>query len=189
MPRFIIPLDQTITFWKQPSLTYCWHTQIKTFLHAFANYQDTHNVRHFSPDMLSKITGYMFPKGITKILQKHWIHSAIETCPFTDNDNVVTHLKTLLKQYQKPVILLIGHGYTNRSLKSNLLRQMLRQHYISVRWYDHEGFFAYDSALSDHDESLPIGNLYLPNSHLLKYRKRSYIGFKRYLYIRVVESE
>jgi hypothetical protein len=86
--------------------------------------------------------------------------------------------------------VLVSHAYTKR-YKFNIIRAILAQHYLSLRWYDDkkEVFYCYDAHTDIREKGLPVGNIEMNYRDLLRYRNRAGIGLFRKRYITILGKE
>ena len=146
---------------KQPPFRYCGHCQIKAITEFFAN-QDFvswggyKNFIDYSPNLLSRWTGFIRPKTILKFLIWSWLD-----IKKVDKSDYISNIKNKIDN-GNIVLMNIWHWYINDKNKFNIINGLLRQHYISVWWYDEGGVYIYDSSVwEDKDIDYDVGNLYI----------------------------
>lgn len=152
----------------------CWMYTLKAVIEWY-NWSQINNYRNYASWWISRVSGYMFPWGLLKVLRQHWLHASPLHCKRMKNERKIERLKILLRK--GPVILLISHAYSSKRHFS-FRRAFMLQHYITLRWYDDEKriFYVYDSNTekSHHKgATLPVGNIVLEYHRLLQYRRLS----------------
>jgi len=149
------------------------------------NENQIYNYKNYASGRLSRLTWYMFPSWLLKVLRQHWLSSKKVYCRWMTKINKIETLKTLL--HKGPVILLISHAYSSKR-EFSFRRALRLQHYVSLRWYDDEKriFYVYDNNVEKpHYKgiALPVGNIILDYDRVLQYRRLAGWGFCRNLCI------
>ncbi len=137
------------------------------------NGSQINNYKYYASGWLSRITGYMLPNNMLKVLHQNWLPTKRIHCRRTPKEKKIERLKELLHKW--PVILLISHAYSS-TRNFSFRRAFMLQHYISLRWYDDEKriFYVYDSNVEKthhKGDTLPVGNIILDYDKLLRYRR------------------
>ncbi len=137
------------------------------------NGSQINNYRYYASGWLSRVTWYMLPGALTKVLKQHGLSSKRIHCRWMKREKKFDRLKTLLQKW--PVILLISHAYSSTRIFS-FRRAFTLQHYITLWWYDDEKriFYVYDSNTEKthhKGDTLPVGNIILEYDRLLRYRR------------------
>ncbi len=151
------------------------------------NGSQINNRRCYASNRLSRLTGYMLPWWLMKVLKHHWISSKKIHCRRTKKETKIQRLKQLL--HKGPVILLISHAYSSKR-NFSFRRACTLQHYVSLWWYDDEKriFYVYDSNTEKAHHrwsTLPVGNIILEYDKLLRYRRLGGWGLYRDFWISV----
>lgn len=139
------------------------------------------NYKYYADGLLGKLTGFMFPHSLLRVLSRAWITAKRIHCRFLSKDKKIARLHTLLQKW--PVILLISHAYSSKT-NFSFLRAFTLQHYITVWWYDDNKrlFYVYDSNTQKSHytwDVLPVGNIVLDYDHLLWYWRLWWWGLYR----------
>lgn len=180
----IIPY-QIHRYHQQKRFGWCGMYTLKNIIESFQEEIDL-TIHDYAPTFWNKISWFMLPYTVIKVLQKHW---------FTVNkwrhkqkwfDNKISFLKNLLLKW--PVILVIWHAYKSKK-QFSLIKAVSVQHYISLRWYNDqdEVFYVYDSWTPSRliRKDLPIWNIAIKYKDIIKYRKFWWFLLKNYFYIHV----
>lgn len=155
-------------------LWYCGHRQLRLLTERFTSWaSETIHIRQWNNRFLTYINGQMSPRTFLKKVKECWLHWVSWRFVWS-TEHILTSLKKHISTIQKPVVIVIGHGYNNTDRTSTSMRKnVILQHYISIRWYDETGVYVYDSTVPQ-NTSLPVGNLHIPYASLLYYRSRGY---------------
>lgn len=127
-------------------------------------------VKAYARDVFSKISGFMLPFSVTRVLRKHHIPYETFSARGYSYQQKVNILKNKLKT--GPILLLIANAYGSGENPS-VPRSLLHWHYITLRGYDEKKqvFFIYDSNTKKRKFSnLPIGNSRFTYQELIRYR-------------------
>lgn len=155
-------------------LWYCGHWQLRLLTEWYKSWasQNIH-IRQWNNSFLTYINGQMSPRTFLKKTKESWLHWVAWRFVWT-TEQILTSLKRHISTIQKPVVIVIGHGYNDRDWTYNSLRKsIILQHYISIWGYDETGVYVYDSTLPE-NTTLPVWNLHIPYASLLYYRSRGY---------------
>ncbi len=139
------------------------------------NGSQINNYRNYASWRLSRLSWFMLPSGLLKVLIQHWLSVHPHHYRWMRNEKKIEILKKLL--HKGPVILLISHAYSSKRHFS-FRRAFTLQHYITLRWYDDAKriFYVYDSnteKIHHKGNTLPVGNIILEYHRLLQYRRFS----------------
>ncbi|MFZ2150714.1 MAG: C39 family peptidase [Candidatus Absconditicoccaceae bacterium] len=184
-----------MTSWTIPYQTHRYHQQqrfagcglytLKNVIESLQNEIDL-TIKNYAPTFWNKISGFMLPKTVIKVLKKHGLNTTRGRYIIKGKDNKINFLKNLL--HNGPVVLVIGHAYKGKK-DFNLLKAVSVQHYVSLRGYDdQEGiFYVYDSGAPKRliRKDLPVGNIALKYKDLIKYWKFGGFMVKKYFYISI----
>jgi hypothetical protein len=149
----------------------CGMYTLKAIIEWFNDGQITH-YKNYASGWFSKMTWYMLPFWLIKVLKHHWLWIQTISCRLMRRSKKIEKIKELL--HKGPVILLISHAYTSKR-DFSFRRALTLQHYISLWWYDDEKcvFYVYDSNTekTHYKGSMPVGNICLWYDKLLWYRR------------------
>lgn len=161
-------------------LGYCGQWQLKLLTSTFVDETKKAVPLHeFSGDYLSARAWLMLPRTFVKKATEHWLKATSWRLRWPTTQ-VLSSLKEQLITSQKPVVIVVGHGYCGNERVSNSLRKnIFLQHYVSIRWYDDEWVYIYDSTFPENNK-LPVGNLFVPYASFLYYRSRGYCKLHSY---------
>lgn len=184
MSSRIIPY-QTHKYHQQQRFAWCGMYTLKNVIESFQDEIDL-TIKNYAPTFWNKISWFMLPSTITKVLIKFWLQVTKGRYKIRWINNKIKFLKELLHKW--PVILVIGHAYKGKK-DFNLLKAVSVQHYMSLRWYDDEKwiFYIYDSGAPKRliRKDLPVWNIALTYKDLIKYRKFWWFMIKKYAYISI----
>lgn len=174
MKKKLIPEERYIykkkskKYIQQQNTRECWLITVKAIIETF-NTQYNKKASEYASSKIHKIIKFSLPKQLSKILKKHNILHIYGKCKEKDVEKKIEFLKYNVKNW--PVIILISHAYTKQNI-FNIRKAIIKQHYISVRWYNtqKEVFYCYDSHTELRESNLPIGNIQLPYQNLISYR-------------------
>ena len=162
----------------------CWLFTVKAIIESY-HPEMNQNPLQYSLSRFQKLIKFSIPKQLSKILEKYNIPNISWEYHRKDMLSKIDFLKKHVEN--GPVIMLIAHAYTKKNT-FNILRGILMQHYISIRWYDDdkEVFYCYDSHTAIRENDLPVGNIQLHYQDLITYRDFAGLGLfkKRYIAIR-----
>lgn len=180
----IIPY-QTHKYYQQKKFAGCGLYTLKNIIESFQEEIDL-TIHNYAPTFWNKISWFMLPKTIIKVLTQFWLKAMRWRCKIKWINNKIFFLKNLLHNW--PVILVIWHAYKGKK-DFNLLKAVWVQHYMSIRWYDDEKwvFYVYDSWAPKRliKKDLPVWNIALKYKDLIKYRKFGWFMIKKYFYISI----
>jgi len=161
-------------------LGYCGQWQLKLLTSTFVDETKKLLPLHeFSGDYLSARVGQMLPRTFLKKAREHWLEVDSWRLTWT-TDHILSSLKEHLFTIQKPVVIVVGHGYSGKDRVTDTLRKnIFLQHYVSVWWFNKQWVYIYDSTLPENKE-LPVGNLFIPYASFLYYRARGYCKLYSY---------
>ncbi|MDR0283126.1 MAG: hypothetical protein LBI53_07775 [Candidatus Peribacteria bacterium] len=147
----------------------CAMFSLKALIEGYGE-REIKKVQHYAQDIFSKISGFMLPFSVQRVLKKEHIPYQKFYGRGLKYEQKLTLLKNRLKN--GPIFLLIANAYGS-GIKPNLLRALSHRHYITVRGYDDKKqiFFVYDSNTKKRIFSgVPIGNSRMPYKTLIKNR-------------------
>ena len=172
---------------QQKNYRECWLITVKAIIETF-NSQYNKKPIQYASSRIHKIIKFSLPKQLSKILQKHNILCIYGKYKEKNIEKKIEFLKNHVKNW--PIIILISHAYTKKSI-FNIRRFIIKQHYISIRWYDDkkEIFYCYDSHTNLRENNLPIGNIKLPYKNLVFYRNIAGIWIFKNRYIAIHEKK
>lgn len=147
----------------------------------WSNGTQLNNYKNYASGWFSRISWYMFPWWLFKVLRQHWLSPQRVDCRWMRNAKKIEKLQVLLHQW--PVILLISHAYSSKR-NFSFRRAFTLQHYITLWWYDDEKriFYVYDSNTEKNHHkwsTLPAGNIILEYHRLLQYWRFGVWGLYR----------
>lgn len=184
MTKRIIPY-QTKRYNQQQKFGWCGMYTLKNVIESFSSEIDL-TIKECSPTFRNKISWFMFPKTVAKVLQKNWLIASNWRCKTKWIENKINFLKKLLKKW--PIIVVVWHAYKWKK-DFNLFKAISLQHYMSIRWYDDAKglFYIYDSWAPKRliKKDLPIWNLAIKYKDLIKYRKYWWFMIKKFMYISI----
>lgn len=180
----IIPY-QTHKYHQQKKLTWCGMYTLKNIIESFF-YEKDLKIHDYAPTIRNKISWFMLPWTVIKVLKDFWIKNHVWKCTERWIKNKIEFIKKELKTW--PLILVIWHAYKWKK-NFNLLKAVWMQHYISIRWYDNdkEIFYVYDSSAPNRliEKNIPIWNMSLKDKDLIKCRSFWWFLIKRFFYISI----
>ncbi|MDD2537125.1 MAG: hypothetical protein PHU61_01385 [Candidatus Absconditabacteria bacterium] len=135
-------------------------------------YDKTHTkeAKAYAHDIFSKISGFMLPFSVTRVLRKYNTpHKKITAKRLTPPQKIA-----LLKEnlQEGPIFLLIANARGGTHVPK-MGRAITRRHYITLRGYDERKqiFFVYDSNTKERiSHDVPMGNSRLSYKDTVKYR-------------------
>lgn len=176
---------QTHRYHQQNRIAWCGMYTLKNIIESFSDQIDL-TIKEYAPTFRNKISWFMLPWTILKVLNKHWLKSNKWRCTIKWINNKINFLKSILKKW--PVILVIWHAYKWKK-DFNIIKAIWMQHYMSIRWYDDtkEIFYVYDSWAPKRliRKDLPVWNIALKYKDLIKYRKFGWFMLKNFFYISI----
>jgi hypothetical protein len=184
MPSWTIPY-QTHRYHQQKRFAWCGLYTLKNVIESLQSEIDL-TIKNYAPTFWNKISWFMLPRTIIKVLDKFWLKATRGRCIIKWRDNKVNFLKNLLHNW--PVVLVIWHAYKGKK-DFNLLKAVSVQHYVSLRGYDDIEwiFYVYDSWAPKRliRKDLPVWNIALKYKDIIKYRKFWWFMVKKYFYISI----
>ena len=127
-------------------------------------------VQQYSQDIFSKISGFMLPFSVLRVLKKHKIPHKRISGRKLDYDQKIKLLQYHL--HNGPIFLLIANAYCGK-MKPKMRNALTHRHYITVRGYNNKNqiFFIYDSNTQERIfKNVPLGNSRMPYKELIKNR-------------------
>ncbi|MDR3168312.1 MAG: hypothetical protein LBU27_00690 [Candidatus Peribacteria bacterium] len=126
-------------------------------------------VSAYAQDIFSKISGFMLPFSLLRVLRKYHISYEV----FSGRGFPVAQKLEILKRRlaKGPILLLIGNAYGSGK-RPTRVRALHHRHYITLWGYDEKKqiFFIYDSNTKKRVlPDMPIGNTYLTYRQLIRY--------------------
>lgn len=141
---------------QQPFFRFCWACQISQIIlykqGRFIPY------RSIPSGILWKL-GFSSPIQLNKMCKKFWLKSKI--CSRWTIESIKDNVRAW-----RITILLIAHAYDEYGIWFNFFKACFFQHYISIWWFDDNGFYVYDSSVKKNDTCLCVGNIYIKNELL-----------------------
>ena len=142
----------------QQGMRYCGGYTIKAILSAY-NLGDGRHPKEYLPS-LKKSFGFTTPKMIQKVLLQYKLNAPMKRVNNVSDAKKLEIIKRELNK-NRPVILLIGNGYSPKGRYSALRMQCI-SHWISIWGYDDNNkvFYIYDSYRDkNYYDEIPIGNI------------------------------
>lgn len=132
-----------IEYCTQPFFRFCWAFQ----LHAIATSKQI-SIDPFSIfSWWNRFSWFCQPKTLYTTAKKLFTQVS-----YHRGDGDINTLRSCIDHGQVAVIL-IWHAYNKDWVWFNPLKALLYQHYISIWWYDDNGFYIYDSSISQERET------------------------------------
>lgn len=163
---------------KQPFFRFCSHFQIATI--AQAKWMERDRKKTFNwwiQDILWFCTPWQLWKKINELFSDVAVWSWW----------TLSYLRNAIDQ-NCCIVLFIAHWYNQKCQWFNPIKGVFFQHYISVWWYDDEGFFIYDSSLSTQSHELWVWNWFIASSLLDRCRGQWWLWLWNKFFITVWKS-
>ncbi len=169
---------------QQRNFRECWLFNIKAVVESFYPKTKNKEAKEYASSKIHRIIRFSLPKQLCKTLKKYNIPYTYDKCEKKEMIEKINFLKKQIKKW--PIIILISHAYT-KNTSFNILKAIIKQHYISIRWYNDikEVFYCYDSHTELIESDLPIGNIKIHYQDLITYRSFAWLWLfkKRYIAI------
>lgn len=153
---FVLSANKPNTYITQPFFRFCGACQLSQIvLHKKGK------VIHYRAifSWLIWWLGFCSPDKLYKMCNNLWLNASLGSAWSLEK------IRNNLRQW-KVIILLIAHAYDQTGSWFNVIKAPFFQHYISLWWFDDDGFFVYDSSIKVDNPCLPIWNTYIKNELL-----------------------
>ncbi|MBI5002162.1 C39 family peptidase [Candidatus Woesearchaeota archaeon] len=172
----------------QQGMRHCGGYTIKAILSAYNLDDGRHPKKYLLPKV--KSLGFTTPKLIQETLKKYGFDAPIKRANKLSDDRKIQSIKKELDK-NRPVILLIGNGYSSTG-KYSALRMNCISHWISVWGYNDKEkiFFIYDSYVDKKSyDKILVGNVKRTYKQVLRdWKGTFYFRTKSFLYMPVMKK-
>ncbi len=172
----------------QQGMRYCGGFTIKAILSAYG-YDNGHHPKKFLPK-LAQFMRFATPKNISQQIEKYDLEAPIRRANTLSDHEKITILEEELRK-NRPIILLIGNGYTPKGTYHEVQRHII-SHWVSIWGYDNKEkvFFIYDSYVDPkYYDDVPIGNVKRTYNQILRdWKGAVYTRHLSFTYIPVMPS-
>lgn len=172
----------------QQGMRHCGGYTIKAILSAY-NLDDGRQPKKYLP-LKIKSLGFTTPRLIQETLKQYGFNAPIKRANKFSDDKKIQLVKEELDK-SRPVILLIGNGYSPTG-KYSTLQMNCVSHWITVWGYDDTDkvFFVYDSYVDSNSyDKIPVGNVKRTYEQVLRdWKGAFYFRFKSFLYMPVMKK-